>query len=308
MTTNKVTDRSEDGSRAKHQVLDSIKAHKYTTSGPAGRFERTTKAVAEFVSIHYGYEMKKLVLYGQETSYTAPTLLKESSEVDKLIWSKEYDQYLKDIRQYEKDKAQVFGWIVSQCDGPMKSKLEGMPRYLVADTKRDIIELLKLIKEAAYGAHDEKYGPCQAVEALKQLMKVQQGEEESLSRHHERFTCLCERAQVSYGDVVPPKMVADSAEADQTKARDQESSRFLSYLFMQGVRPDLRPMLKTLDNEFALGDDKYPVTVPDALEVLAVYEQRNLVPTPNKKTTPQQQDDAVADLSFAQMTKSQAIK
>ena len=57
-------------------------------------------------------------------------------------------------------------------------------------------------------------------------------------------------------------------------------------------------MLKTLDNKFALGDDKYP----DALEVLAVYERRNLVPTPNKKTTPQD-DDAMADPSFVQITK-----
>jgi hypothetical protein len=42
--------------------------------GIDGGFERTTKAIGEWIGIKYGSEMWKLLLDSKETTYTAPEL------------------------------------------------------------------------------------------------------------------------------------------------------------------------------------------------------------------------------------------
>ena len=58
--------------------------------------------------------------------------------------------------------------------------------------------------------------------------------------HHERFTSLLERTQATFGDIVSSKLVQDSMEKDETKAKEKEEGLLLSYLFMQGVNNDLK--------------------------------------------------------------------
>ena len=52
-----------------------IKAPKFSSAASgeqAGRYEKTMKAVAEYVAIEYGYEMKVLVMHGKETVFEPP--------------------------------------------------------------------------------------------------------------------------------------------------------------------------------------------------------------------------------------------
>ena len=183
---------------------DDIHVPKYTiAAGQAGRFEKTTKGIGEQIGKKYGYEMKMLITNAEETTFTPPTLPDEPTKHQELAWGKEYDMYLRKKQKYEDDKARVFAIIFDHCDEPMKNRLEGQKECREAEKNRDVIELIKIIKNAAYGATDKKYPARQAVEALKQLTKMWQGHEEHLTSYYRRFVSLTERVEASFGDLVP---------------------------------------------------------------------------------------------------------
>ena len=106
------------------QTAYMINAPKYTsTGGVAGKYEKTTKAIAEYAGKEYGYEMKVLVLEGQETVYTEPTLSDRPTKREELAWDKKYDMYLRKADQYDEHKAKVFATVFGHCDESMKNTL-----------------------------------------------------------------------------------------------------------------------------------------------------------------------------------------
>ena len=59
--------------------------------------------------------MKLLVLQLTESGPTVPTYPTNGTEEEKVIWSKEYDLYLKKHERYVDYKAKVFMIIMGQC-------------------------------------------------------------------------------------------------------------------------------------------------------------------------------------------------
>ena len=78
--------------------LEGVQAPKCTmakASNQAGKYEKTTKALAEYVGMEHGYDMQMLVSQLIETDYKAPKLPNKATEQEKLVWGKEYDLHLK---------------------------------------------------------------------------------------------------------------------------------------------------------------------------------------------------------------------
>ena len=273
---------------------------RYTIAGgQAGRYEKITKAIGEHVGKVYGYEMKVLILEGTETVHAPPPQPSgQATKYQEVAWGKEYDAYLKDKKKYDDDKAKIFATIFGHCDDAMKNWLESREEYRKADQQRNVIALLKMIKEASYD-DDRKYPARQAVDALKQLMKVWQGEQESLPAYYRRVKSLVERVELSYGELAPttvatrePKYKKDAGMA-MKRARD----KMVAYLFVQGANKIYKPLLKGLDNDYTLGDDRYPETIEEAMTVLTEYGNRN-GGTPYPKKQPEEK----VELNFAQMS------
>ena len=280
--------------------LDAI-AKYAINGGKAGSYERITQEIAEYVGRTYGYQMRVLVSQLVETPIDPPELAEKPTEAQKMIWGKEYDSYLKKRDKYDDHKAKVFVIILGQCEEPMKNRIEGMNGYTSADTRSDVVELLKMIKDASYGGTDMKYPAKQAAVALRQLMGVCQSEKEHLTLYYKRFQSLIERVELSYG-VIAPVGVAErnpkySKAKDQEKMVSVERDRLLAYLFVAGAKRDFKPMLRGLDNDYMLGDDRYPDTVEEALQVLMIYEERNVY---KKKGPSKKEKEDTPGLSFAQ--------
>ena len=279
--------------------LDELKSHVYGmgASMKADQYAKTTKAIAEYVGRVYGHEMKMLVLKGQETVPQEPEYPTTTNDKDKAIWSKKYDQYLKQEQRYKDYKAKVFTIVMGQCDKPMQNQVETASEYEAAEKDNDVVIVLKVIKRIATGTNDMKYPSMQAVQAWKQLARARQSDKEELLDYYKRFVGMVEVYEEVCADIAPVK-VAEKNPKYKTKAKDtmsKERDRMLAAMFLDGVdKKQYVYLLKQLQNDYSLGSNQYPEDAETALRVLTLYEEQS-----GKKKNKGKKEEKV-NLSFAQ--------
>ena len=271
---------------------------------------RVTKKIAECVGQAFGKEMAVLVSQQKETTYTAPSLPDGASRAQELMWSKDYDMYLKKKNKYEEDKARVFALILSRCEEPMKNRLESEADYDEWVERSDVAKLIRKIKQSAYDSSGREYAPKKAAAVWKQLAYLHQYEDESLIQYHDRFMEMVDRVEEKYGSISPSVVVGldkskKSAKEKESKAREE----MLVVLFMEGGHRGFKPMLRDLLNSYAMGTDNYPETIYDALQVMMVHQEGPVYKAVMKRVRAEKiknnggQDTIEA--SFTQMSKTE---
>ena len=283
----------------KQTTTTEIMAKRYTVGvGQSGRYERTTRAIGDYVGKTFGYEMKVLVLQGEENEPDEPSPLKaNATKQQELKWGKEYDLYLKKRERYQDEKAKVFATIYTHCDAVMKNSLAAKPEYEKADKDRNVAKLLQLIKELAYEANDKEYPVAQAFGAWERLVKIHQFDNEPLTIYYQRFNSVVERLEMAYDEIKPvgaAKTRPTKYKKDPTKTIKEERDKMLAYAFMKGATKQYDELMKGLEDDFTLGSDRYPDTVQKALETMSVYANKNGI----KPKTNGEED--VPALSYAQ--------
>ena len=151
-----------------------------------------------------------------------------------------------------------------------------MSEYRTLDKNRDVVGVLKLIKELAYGDNEKKYPARQSVLLMKKLFKMCQEETETLTEYYKRFISLIESVENTYGKLVPFATVTKNEKFGPNNEVNAEKSetkreRFLAYLFMEGVQKIYKPILNDIENDYTVGHDNYPKNIEDALEILTVF-------------------------------------
>lgn len=294
---------------------DTVKVPMYTiakSGEQADSYSKTTEAIGEYVGKVYGHEMKMLVIQLQETNIIEPDDLSEKpSRIEEMKWGKQYDLYLKKKDKYEEQKAKVFSIVVGQCETSMKNRIESQAGYATAEKDRDVIALLKMIKDIAFDANDKKYPPMQAALAWGQLTKMKQKEDEGLTAYYKRFESVVERIERAYGEISPVAVAEKDPKYNQGKAKaiSRERDRMLAYMFMQSGHKGFTPLLRDMENDYALGHGKFPETVEEALQVLTMYMEQPLYKIIMKKQKKEKQDgEATPEMSFAQMSKKEKMK
>jgi Zinc knuckle len=237
-------------------------------------FADTTLAIGEYVGKEFGHEMKILVTQEKETSFSVPVLPENATRQQELMWGKDYDLHLKKKTQYEVQKAKVFMTILGQCDETMRNRVEGQAAmFKKIEEDCDVVALMKAIKECAFNSNDKQYPPRQAAMALKQLVTVHQQEGESLVAYYKRFVEVHERVERLYGEMIPGVIVSKDVGKEKTEVKELKAkNKMLATLFMEGGNRGFKPMLRDLENDFALGASLYPDTPADALQVMMVFE------------------------------------
>ena len=294
--------------KMKTELDEDLKSQVYAfakSGGQADGYAKTTKAIGEYVGKLYGHEMSVMVLQLTETNIAAPVLADKADRSQELIWGKEYDLYLKKKDRYDTEKAKVFALILGQCDLPVKNRVESLANFETVVEDRDVVTLLKMIKEAVFGSNDKKYPPRQAAKAWMQLMGVKQQPEESLVAYYKRFISLVERVELTYGSIAPravaekdPKYKTGKTADDLTVAARE---KMLASVFMDGANSGFKPLLRDLENDYALGAALYPATMNEALQVMTVYTDQPLYKNIVKKGA-RKRDDELTQVSFAQMS------
>ena len=283
----------------------SLKGKMYTMSagnkgGQADRYTQVTKAIAEYVGRKFGRSMRILVLSGKETEFDEPEYPGDEDKGQIAIWNKRYDQYLKEVNAYSKDKEKVFMIVLGQCDKAMRNRVESEKGFSEIEEHSDVIAVLELIKNIAFDQNDRKYPPMQAASAWKDLCLIKQGEKEELLDFYKQFMALVEMVERPFGPI-SPTVLAMKEEGYTERKKDemtaQAKNKMLAYMFMSAAnRSKFGFMMRDLCNDFALKASKFPETVEDALQVLILYSEN----VRKKKKVPE--EDEQVKLSFAQGT------
>eukprot|EP00977_Amphora_coffeiformis_P024806 scaffold17205_cov186-Amphora_coffeaeformis.AAC.23 len=74
----------------------------------------------------------------------------------------------------------------------MKNRIESQGAYASIKATDDVVGLLQLIKDAAYNSNEKKYPPMQAAMALKDLVMMQQYDNEDVVDYYKWFSSTLE--------------------------------------------------------------------------------------------------------------------
>ena len=136
-------------------VSKKIGQKKFQVAKGSETYARTVKALAEYVGQEYGHEMRLLISQGRETTYINPQLPEKVTEEQKMMWNKDYDEYIKDRREYRKNKGRVFAIVLGLCDETMKNRIESLSEYDKMEKDLDVVDLLREIKSIAFESSEK---------------------------------------------------------------------------------------------------------------------------------------------------------
>lgn len=267
-------------------------------------FDARLKKLAEHCGKSYGGEMKLLVK-GRETVIEEPEYPEGDEENKKkvAIWSKQYDAYMKDNKEYKLKKAMVYNVIIGMCDETVKNRLESHGKYDVIDRANDVVKLIELIKDIFYDRSERKYAPMVAAKAVRAFGKMYQQDSESVLSYYFRFVSAMEHVEKSYGEIVPLALLeeedhssvsslgskkGDGAIESTTELEAQVGSSvmkgdeslgqlrdaFLVSMFLAGSNVNkFGKLIKDLELDYARdGETKYPKNLEAALAFLQMCE------------------------------------
>eukprot|EP00980_Cylindrotheca_fusiformis_P023142 scaffold10192_cov91-Cylindrotheca_fusiformis.AAC.1 len=135
---------------------------------------------------------------------------------------------MKDRKTYSINKAKTFVIILNHCDEAMLKKVESTSEYETLEEQTDVVGLMKVIKDLAFGANDLEYPYLQAATGMRRLYKTHQASDENLHAYYKRFVGLVEMAERQHGRLVPTAIVKKNDE-------DAGRQRLLAALFMDGA-------------------------------------------------------------------------
>ncbi len=104
---------------------------------------RTTEAIADFVGVEYGRDMRMLVKHGTEKTFTEPRIPRSDDTTPGLMekYKTELRIFHRDKKEFQDNKAKVFVTILGQCTHNVKSKLENELGYATLEMNRSIIHI-----------------------------------------------------------------------------------------------------------------------------------------------------------------------
>jgi hypothetical protein len=122
--------------------------YKFNTKDQADMYVRTTEAIADFVGVEYGRDMRMLVKHGTEKTFTEPRIPRNNDTTPGLM-----EKYKTDIRifhrekkEFQDNKSKVFVIILGQCTHNVNSKLENELGYATLEMNDDVVGLLRQLR------------------------------------------------------------------------------------------------------------------------------------------------------------------
>ena len=294
------TDRKSGGTRDKgrdkfrssgRQVLGKTKelgdhVYKIGTNDQADLFIRTTEAIAEYVGVEYGWELRILVKQRKEANFTKPkyptqvatrsaTATATAAAADPNLESAQIAEYKAELSiyhgrldKYNEGKAKVFVIILGQCTLGVKSWLEQGRGLDKLEADRDVVGLLKLLEEMAFSNGGDQDEFLTLVHSWRKLATMQQGSKEPTAKYYKRLRVAADVLIGQWGEFVPSKLVKGGL------TKEEVQDRFLARIFLIGADPKrFGSLIEELNNTYISGTDRYPKTLEDTQKLLSKYRE-----------------------------------
>lgn len=153
--------------------------------------------------------------------------------------------------------------------------MEAHDEHEAAEQSSDVIVLLGAVKDLAFSASDLECPHMQSAQVWKDLVLAQQQQHEDIVDHCQHFVNWVEITEGICGEIALAKIVEKDAKHAKNKAKvlAVEREKFMAPMFLDGAdKKVFGHLMKSLRNNFLLGDDKCPVMMEDTLQVLAVNQ------------------------------------
>ena len=193
------------------------------------------------------------------------------------------NQHHKDKQLYKSNKTTAYGYIIGQCTQSMKNELEAREDWKTIED--DMIGTLKAIKEISCNHQTSKYYIGTLLKVIRDYFTIKQEENESSVLFAKRFKTCQDLMEDRFGKIdmeeamktTPEYIKLCDKKGDLLAANEQEAAELVSnaYKRLQGYNyicastlDKAKQMCKELSNQYAMGEDKYPTNLDQAVAML----------------------------------------
>jgi hypothetical protein len=207
--------------------------YKFNTKDQSDMYLCTMEAIADFVGVEYGRDMRMLVKHGTEKTFTEPRIPMSDDTTPGLMekYKTELRIFHRGKKEFQDNKAKVFLIILGQCTHNVKSKLEKELGYATLEMNDDVVGLLRQLKQMAFssGGVQHPFWTLQIV--MRRLLAINQGPTESVTNYYRQFVSTTKVIEEQWGKFYPEKLAVSTSDADKNIARD----KYLSMIFLAGA-------------------------------------------------------------------------
>ena len=133
-----------------------------------------------------------------------------ASRADEKLWEKRLDIVMKQETLFNDNMRAAYFTVWCQCSYNMRSKIEAKPEYKVTASKRDVLELLRYIKDITHNFQSEK-NPDQGLHEAKRKFYLQyQDRTTSVTQYHDKFLNTVEVIEHCGGTIVDGMVLKDT--------------------------------------------------------------------------------------------------
>jgi len=246
--------------------------YKFNARDQADMYLRTAEAIADFVGVEHGRDMRMLVKKSNEKIFTeqlppraaTDTTVPAPGRLEK--YHTELMIYRKDMKACTEQKVKVVVVILGQCSSEVKNKLANNVGFETLEDGDDVVGLLKMLKEMAFSNSGVQHPHWTLQNVLRRLTAINQEPSESVSNYHKRFLATTEVVEAQWGQFYPVKLTTGAGSVDKKTARDN----VLSMIFLAGAdKKRYGVMLKELSNSYLAKKDNCPTSVEDVVLFLS---------------------------------------
>ena len=270
--------KSKDKSK-EQEVLGALEAfgslvYKVNTGDQAEMFIRTTEKLTEYVLMTYGKDMRNLVKYEREKTFTEPAFpsseLRSTDKLHEVKYKEELSKYHREKDEHENHKTFVFGIIMGQCSPMVQDRLNNDPEFVDVEVDSDVVKLLKMLHVMSHSTMGKQEPNWALVAVLRRLLTMQQHKHDPINTYYLRFKSQAAVVQIQWGSFYPPRLVENSTA--QEIAAASEAIILTSIFLANADNNRFRSLKERLNNDFLGGKDNYPKTLDKAVDHLT-YNQ-----------------------------------
>ena len=145
--------------------IEALKGHIYDiTYNQAELYVKTTRRIGNHIgsSVKNGELVQAALEYMELPTFEIPEAPPEgASRTDEKVWEKRMDVVIKRESLFADNMRAAYFTVWSQCSYSMRAKVEAKANYKTMSSKRDVLELLRHVKDITHNFQSEK-NPDQA--------------------------------------------------------------------------------------------------------------------------------------------------
>ena len=242
--------------------------------------QKTTEALLNYILMKgsaRARDVVKSIKDNRIVTYPLPDeLAADATDSQKMIYKIQATKATNKVDELELGLHQAYGFMIGQCTKQVLNRLQSRQDWREIESDTDALKLHQAIKEIGQDFQDHIKPEVSISEVLKTAFTIHQGEKESITDYYKRFKNVHDVRGTLYGRFGMEALVErrqedlnlNGAVGDQRSAlRDTASDAMVAILYLSSTRKG-PALMQDLKNWYAMGEDKYPVTLEAAHDLL----------------------------------------